>query len=166
MIYIHTGKVTGSKYCTFGNACFYLADIPIWDIPYSFLLLRTLMLPLPWNAVLHSGLAGPYKYPHLWPGGHTAPSAPTASPTQAFCYRLPGAWSNMYTFIPYTNYPAFRQWLPCNAVSHPDPAGWCKRLCSGTVDAQRLPRLRRLLRKLSAISYRVLDRICTRLYLT
>ena len=39
-------------------------------------------------------------------------------------------------------------------------------LCSGTVDAQRLPRLRRLLRKLSAISYRVLDRICTRLYLT
>ena len=39
-------------------------------------------------------------------------------------------------------------------------------LCSGTVDAQRLPRLRRLLRKLSAIGCRVLDRICTRLYLT
>ena len=37
----------------------------------------------------------------------------------------------MYTFIPYTNCPAFRQWLPCNAASHPDPAGWCKRLCSG-----------------------------------
>ena len=101
MIYIHTGKVTDSKYCTFGSACFYLADIPIRDIPYSFLLLRTLMLP-----------------------------------------------------------------LSCNAVSHPDPAGWCKRLCSGTVDAQRLPRLRRLLRKLSAIGCRVLDRICTRLYLT
>ena len=37
---------------------------------------------------------------------------------------------------------------------------------SGPVDAQRLPRLRRLLRKLSAIGCRVLDRICTRLYLT
>ncbi len=36
-------------------------------------------------------------------------------------------------------------------------AGWCK---------QRLPRLRRLLCKLSAIGCRVLDRICTRLYLT
>ena len=72
----------------------------------------------------------------------------------------------MYTFIPYTNCPAFRQWLPCNAASHPDPAGWCKRLCSGPVDAQRLPRLRRFLRKLSAIGCRVLDRICTRLYLT
>ena len=72
----------------------------------------------------------------------------------------------MYTFIPYTNYPAFSQWLPCNAVSHSGPEVWCKRLCSGTVDAQRLPRLRRLLRKLSAISCRVLDRICTRLYLT
>ena len=34
------------------------------------------------------------------------------------------------------------------------------------MDTQRLPRLRRLLRKLSAISCRVLDRICTRLYLT
>ena len=34
------------------------------------------------------------------------------------------------------------------------------------MDAQRLPRLRRLLRKLSAIGCRVLDRICTRLYLT
>ncbi|WP_411656432.1 hypothetical protein [Anaeromassilibacillus sp. SJQ-1] len=34
------------------------------------------------------------------------------------------------------------------------------------MDAQRLPRLRRLLRKLSAISCRVLDGICTRLYLT
>ena len=31
---------------------------------------------------------------------------------------------------------------------------------------QRLPRLRRLLRKLSAIGCRVFDRICTRLYLT
>ena len=65
MIYIHTGKVTGSKYCTFGSACFYLSDIPIRDIPYSFLLLRTLMLPLPCNAVLHPGLAGPYKHPRL-----------------------------------------------------------------------------------------------------
>ena len=37
---------------------------------------------------------------------------------------------------------------------------------SGPVDTQRLPRLRRLLRKLSAIGCRVLDRICTRLYLT
>ena len=37
---------------------------------------------------------------------------------------------------------------------------------SGPVDAQRLPRLRRFLRKLSAISCRILDRICTRLYLT
>ena len=37
---------------------------------------------------------------------------------------------------------------------------------SGPVDAQRLPRLRRLLRKLSAIGCRVFDRICTRLYLT
>ena len=37
---------------------------------------------------------------------------------------------------------------------------------SGPVDAQRLPRLRRLLRKLSAIGCRMLDRICTRLYLT
>ena len=37
---------------------------------------------------------------------------------------------------------------------------------SGPVDAQRLPRLRRFLRKLSAIGCRVLDRICTRLYLT
>ena len=71
----------------------------------------------------------------------------------------------MYTFIPYTNCPAFSQWLPCNAVSHSDPEVWCKRLCSGTVDTQRLSRLRRLLRKLSAISCRVLDRICTRLYL-
>ena len=69
MIYIHTGKVTDSKYCTFGSACFYLSDIPIRDIPYSFLLLRTLILP-----------------------------------------------------------------LSCNVVSHPDPAGWCNRLCSGTVD--------------------------------
>ena len=69
MIYIHTGKVTGSKYCTFVSACFYLSDIPIRDIPYSFLLLRTLILP-----------------------------------------------------------------LSCNVVSHPDPAGWCNRLCSGTVD--------------------------------
>ena len=34
------------------------------------------------------------------------------------------------------------------------------------MDAQRLPRLRRLLRKLSAIGCQVLDRICTRLYLT
>ena len=72
----------------------------------------------------------------------------------------------MYTFIPYTNCPAFSQWLPCNAVSHSGPEVWCKRLCSGPVDAQRLPRLRRLLRKLSAIGCRVLDRICTRLYLT
>ena len=40
----------------------------------------------------------------------------------------------MYTFIPYINCPAFRQWLPYNAVSHPDSAGWCKRLRSGTVD--------------------------------
>ena len=69
MIYIHTGKVTDSKYCTFGSACFYLSDIPIRDIPYSFLLLRTLILP-----------------------------------------------------------------LSCNVVSHPDPAGWCKRLCSSPVD--------------------------------
>ncbi|WP_411656415.1 hypothetical protein [Anaeromassilibacillus sp. SJQ-1] len=43
---------------------------------------------------------------------------------------------------------------------------WCKHLCSGTVDAQRLPRLRRLLRKLSAIGCRGFDRIRTRLYLT
>ena len=34
------------------------------------------------------------------------------------------------------------------------------------MDAQRLSRLRRLLRKLSAIGCRVFDRICTRLYLT
>ena len=47
----------------------------------------------------------------------------------------------MYTFIPYTNCPAFRQWLPCNVVLHSGPEGWCKRLCSGPVDAQRLPRL-------------------------
>ena len=72
----------------------------------------------------------------------------------------------MYTFIPYTNCPAFSQRSPCNAASHPDPAGWCKHLCSGPVDAQRLPRLRRPLRKLSAIGCRVFDRICTRLYLT
>ena len=72
----------------------------------------------------------------------------------------------MYTFIPYTNCPAFSQWLPCNAASHPGPEVWCKHLCSGPVDAQRLPRLRRLLHKLSAIGCRVLDRICTRLYLT
>ena len=65
----------------------------------------------------------------------------------------------MYTFIPYTNCPAFSQWLPCNAASQSGTARWCKRLCSGPVDAQRLPRLRRLLRKLSAIGCRVLDRI-------
>ena len=58
----------------------------------------------------------------------------------------------MYTFIPYTNCPAFSQWLPCNAASHPDPAGWCKRLCSGTVDAQRLPRLRRFLLKRASVN--------------
>ena len=46
---------------------------------------------------------------------------------------------------------------------HPDGGG--AHLCSGPVDAQRLPGLRRLLRKLSAIGCRVLDRICTRLYL-
>ena len=40
----------------------------------------------------------------------------------------------MYTFIPYINCPAFSQWLPCNVVLHPDPAGWCKRLCSGPAD--------------------------------
>ena len=72
----------------------------------------------------------------------------------------------MYTFIPYTNCPAFSQQSPYNAASHPGPEGWCKHLCSGPVDAQRLPRLRRFLSKLSAISCRVLDRICTRLYLT
>ena len=72
----------------------------------------------------------------------------------------------MYTFIPYTNCPAFSQQSPYNAASHPGPARWCKRLCSDPVDAQRLPRLRRLLHKLSAIGCRVLDRICTRLYLT
>ena len=72
----------------------------------------------------------------------------------------------MYTFIPYTNCPAFSQWLPRNAASHSGPAVSCKHLCSGPVDAQRLPRLRRLLHKLSAIGCRVLDRICTRLYLT
>ena len=47
----------------------------------------------------------------------------------------------MYTFIPYTNCPAFSQWLPRNAASHSGPEVWCKRLCSGPVDAQRLPRL-------------------------
>ena len=40
----------------------------------------------------------------------------------------------MYTFIPYTNFPAFSQWLPCNAASHSGPEVWCKHLCSGTAD--------------------------------
>ena len=47
----------------------------------------------------------------------------------------------MYTFIPYTNCPAFSQWLPRNAASHSGPEVWCKHLCSGPVDVQRLPRL-------------------------
>ena len=47
----------------------------------------------------------------------------------------------MYTFIPYINCPAFSQWLPCNAVLHSGPEVWCKHLCSGPVDVQRLPRL-------------------------
>ena len=33
------------------------------------------------------------------------------------------------------------QRLLCNAASHSGPAGWCKHLCSGPVDVQRLPRL-------------------------
>ena len=63
----------------------------------------------------------------------------------------------MYTFIPYTNCPAFIQWLPRNAASHSGPAVSCKHLCSGPVDAQYLSCLWYSLRKFPVIGYRILD---------
>ncbi|MFR8230417.1 MAG: hypothetical protein ACLVAH_10810 [Anaeromassilibacillus sp.] len=48
--------------------------------------------------------------------------------------------------------PAFNQWSPCSVSLHSDPVVSCRRLCSGPVDAQRLSRLRRFLRRLSSIS--------------
>ena len=49
-------------------------------------------------------------------------------------------------------YPVFNQWSPCSVSLHSDQAVSCRRPCSGPVDAQRLSRLRRFLRRLSSIS--------------
>ena len=57
----------------------------------------------------------------------------------SFLHRLSSTSGYLIEWLmPFASYPAFNQWLPCSVSPHSDQARWCKHLCSGTVDAQRL----------------------------
>ena len=131
MIYIHTGKVTGSKYCTFGSACFYLSDIPIRDIPYSFF--RTLMPRV-------SPLSGPEgSCRRLY---SSTVDAQRLLRLRHFLRWLPSisdCW--IESLMLSTNYSAFNQWSLYSVSPHSDQARLCQHLCSVTVDAQHLSSL-------------------------
>ncbi len=84
---------------------------------------------------LHSGLAGPYKHPHLWPGGHTAFRAYGVSYAN-FLLSAAGCLIEYVHVYTYTKLTGVQPMVTVQCFAHPDPAGWCKRLCSGPVDAQ------------------------------
>ena len=81
--------------------------------------------------------------------------APTAFPTLALFYQR---LLNRMTYA-LRWYPIFNQWSPYSVSLHSNPAGSYRRPYPSPVDAQRLSRLRRFLRRLSSSSGCLIERL-------